>query len=51
MKTIAATVINEVITPAEPLPTAAKMILFNGTEYLIYEDGDELPVIEYLLNR
>ena len=43
MKTIAATVINEVITPVEPLPTAAKMILFNGNEYLIYEEGDEIP--------
>ncbi len=46
MKIITATVINEVITPVEPLPTAAKMIVFNGTEYVIYEDGDELPVIE-----
>jgi len=46
MKTIAATVINEVITPVEPLPQDAKMIVFNGTEYVIYEDGDELPVIE-----
>ena len=43
MKTIAATEINEVVTPVEPLPTAAKMILFNGTEYIIYEDGDEIP--------
>ena len=43
MKTIAATVINEVVTPIEPLPTAAKMILFNGTEYVIYEEGDEIP--------
>jgi hypothetical protein len=46
MKTIAATVINEVITPVEPLPTNAKLIVFNGTEYVIYEDGDELPAIE-----
>ena len=46
MRTIAATVINEVITPVEPLPTNAKLIVFNGTEYVIYEDGDELPVIE-----
>ncbi len=46
MKTIAATVINEVITPVEPLPTNAKLIVFNGTEYVIYEDGDELPTFE-----
>ena len=43
MRTIAAEDINEVITPSEPLPTTAKMILFNGTEYLIYEEGDEIP--------
>ena len=46
MKTIAATTINDVITPVSELPTDAKMIVFNGTEYVIYEDGDELPVIE-----
>ena len=46
MKIITATVINDVITPVEPLPTTAKMILFNGTEYVIYEDGDELPSFE-----
>jgi len=43
MKTIAATVINEVVTPIEPMPSDAKLILFNGTEYLIYEEGDEIP--------
>ena len=46
MKTIAATVINDVITPVSAIPTDAKLIVFNGTEYVIYEDGDELPVIE-----
>ena len=46
MKIITATVINEVITPVSELPTDAKLIVFNGTEYVIYEDGDELPVIE-----
>ena len=46
MKTIAATVINEVVTPIEAMPSDAKLIVFNGTEYVIYEDGDELPVIE-----
>jgi len=43
MKTIAATVINEVITPVEPLPKDAKLIVFNGTGYVIYEEGDEIP--------
>ena len=43
MKTIAATTINDVITPVSELPSDAKLIVFNGTEYVIYEDGDELP--------
>ena len=46
MKTIAATVINEVITPTEPIPIDAKLIVFNGTDYVVYEDSDELPVGE-----
>lgn len=46
MKTIAATVIDDVIAPKEPIPDSVKMVVFNGTEYVIYEDGDELPVIE-----
>ena len=46
MKTIAAKVVNDVLTPVSELPTNAKLIVFNGTEYVIYEDGDELPVIE-----
>ena len=44
MKTIAATEINEVVTPVEPLPDNAALIVFNGTEYVIYELGDELPL-------
>jgi len=44
MKTIAATVVNDVITPIEPMPSDAKLIVFNGTEYVIYEVGDELPL-------
>ena len=43
MKTIAATSINEVITPTEPMPIDAKLIVFNGTNYIVYEQGDELP--------
>ena len=43
MKTIAATVINEVITPTEAIPSDAKLIVFNGTGYVIYEEGDEIP--------
>jgi uncharacterized protein YlzI (FlbEa/FlbD family) len=43
MKIITATVINDVITPIEAMPSDAKLIVFNGTKYVIYEDGDELP--------
>ena len=43
MRKIKPVEINEVITPSEPLPTNAKLIVFNGTEYVIYEEGDELP--------
>ena len=46
MRIITATVINDVITPIEPMPSDAKLIVFDGTDYVIYEDGDELPVIE-----
>ena len=43
MRKIKPVEINEVITPSEPLQTDAKMIVFNGAEYVIYEEGDELP--------
>ena len=43
MKIIKATTIEGVITPVSELPKDAKMILFNGNEYLIYEEGDEIP--------
>ena len=46
MRIITAIVVNDVITPVSELPTNAKMIVFNGTEYVIYEDGDELPSFE-----
>jgi hypothetical protein len=46
MRKIKAIEINEVITPSEHLPENAALIVFNGTEYVIYEDGDELPVGE-----
>ena len=46
MRIITATVINDVVTPTEAMPSDAKLIVFNGTEYVIYEDGDELPSFE-----
>ena len=46
MKTVEAKVVNDVIIPVSELPTNTKLIVFDGTDYIIYEDGDELPVIE-----
>ena len=43
MKTITCVVIDNVNTPAEPLPKNAKKIVFNGLDYVIYEGGDEIP--------
>ena len=43
MRIITATVINDVITPTEAMPSDAKLIVFNGAAYVIYEEGDELP--------
>ena len=46
MKIINVVIVDDVIAPVSELPKDAKLIVFNGKEYLIYEEGDELPVIE-----
>ena len=46
MQTIGTLIIDDVVTPITTLPEDAKLIVFNGTGYVIYEDGDELPVGE-----
>lgn len=43
MKTIGTKTIGDVIYPESELPESAIKIIFNGTEYVIYEQGDELP--------
>lgn len=43
MKNISTLIIDDVVTPATPLPEDAKMIVFNSTDYIVYEEGDELP--------
>jgi len=43
MHTIASIVVNDVIQPVSEFPESAIKIVFNGTEYVIYEEGDELP--------
>jgi len=46
MQTIGTKIVNDVIYPESELPNDAKLIVCNGTEYVIYEDGDELPSFE-----
>lgn len=43
MRIIENAIIDDVNTPAEPLPNDAKVVVFNGTNYIVYEEGDELP--------
>ena len=43
MKTIDIKVIDDVISPVSDFPDSAIKIIFNGTEYVVYEEGDELP--------
>lgn len=43
MKIIDAVIVNDVISPVSEFPDSAIKIIFNGTEYVIYEEGDELP--------
>lgn len=49
MKTVGTVVIDGVICPVSEFPASAIKIVFNGTAYVIYEDGDELPP-EFNLN-
>jgi len=46
MQTIGTKIVDGVVCPVSEFPTSAVKIVFNGTEYVIYEEGDELPVIE-----
>ncbi len=43
MKIIDTVLIDDVLSPVEPLPTDAIKIVFDGEKYVIYELGDELP--------
>lgn len=43
MQTIATKLVDDALCPVSPFPDSAIKIIFNGTEYVIYEDGDELP--------
>lgn len=43
MKIIGTVIIDDVISPVSDFPDSAIKIIFNGTEYVVYEEGDELP--------
>ena len=44
MKIIGAVIVDDVISPVSEFPDSAIKIVFNGSEYVIYEEGDELPL-------
>lgn len=44
MKIIGVEVVDSVICPISELPVDAIKTVFNGVEYVIYEEGDELPI-------
>ena len=43
MQTILAVLVDDVFKPTISLPDDAKLIVFNGTDYVIYEDDDKIP--------
>jgi len=43
MKIIDAILIDDVLTPVEPIPANAIRVVCDGTNYTVYEQGDELP--------
>lgn len=43
MKIIKSVLIDGVLIPSEPIPESAIRVVFDGENYIVYEDGDELP--------
>ena len=43
MKLIDIVLVDDVIKPSEPIPTNALRVVCDGTNYIVYEEGDELP--------
>ena len=41
MKIIETVLIDDVLSPVEPLPRDAVKIVFDGEQYVVYEQGDE----------
>lgn len=47
MKTIASKLVNGANAPASEIPSTAISVVFNGTNYIVYEKGDAVPAIDY----
>ena len=43
MKLIDIVLVDDVIKPSEPIPANAIRVVCDGTNYIVYEEGDELP--------
>lgn len=43
MKIISAVFVDNALKPSEPIPATAIHVVCNGTNYTVYEQGDELP--------
>lgn len=43
MKTIHAVLVDDVINPSQPIPTSSVRVVCDGTNYTVYEQGDDLP--------
>lgn len=43
MKIISAILVGNVLKPSEPIPATAVHVVCDGTNYIVYEEGDELP--------
>ena len=43
MKIISAVLVDNVLKPSEPIPTNAIHVVCDGTNYIVYEESDDLP--------
>ena len=46
MKIITVTIVNDEVIPDEPLPQDSIANQFDGEKYIIYEQGDKVPIFE-----
>ena len=43
MKIIHVVLVDNVLKPSEPIPNSAIHVVCDGTNYIVYEQGDDLP--------